>query len=159
MSTTRCRAVAVPVQIPAVAGERSSAFAYRSSVIGILLHTNDVEAAVAYQRELDARPLLRRNELWSLATFCGDEPQTPQFALTAKQLKRTAAEVIRDLSNLNDAYLHYLVTAAIPAVLEHDPSFGSLRAQLGTTMEQRVEHGIADARLRAATMAFMKSIR
>ncbi|WP_306356162.1 MULTISPECIES: hypothetical protein [unclassified Nocardia] len=150
---------AVPAEVSNTAADRSAAFAYRSSVIGMLLHSDDPDAAFAYQRQLDARPLLRRNELWSLATFCGDEPQTPEFALTAKQLNRTAAEMIRDLSALNDAYLHYLVTTAIPAVLDYDPTFGSLQAELRTAVEQRLEHGVADARVRAATVALRKSIR
>ncbi len=149
----------VPVELSASAAERSSAFAYRSSVIGMLLRTNDPETALAYHRELENRPLLCRNELWSLATFSGDEPQTPQFAITAKQLKRTAADMIRDLSLLNDAYLYYLVTTAIPATLNYDSSFGSLRAELLTAVQQRLDLGIDDARVRSATVALMKSIR
>ncbi|WP_110293867.1 hypothetical protein [Nocardia tenerifensis] len=139
---------------------RCSAFAYRSGVIGMLLRTGDPDAARAYRRELETHPLLQRNELWSLATFSADIPQTRQFNVDSRTgLAHTAADVIGDLSELNEAYLHYLVTSAIPVLLHYDSTFGSRRAVLVNTLGARLERGIEDARTRSVSVGFMKSIR
>ncbi|RJO77679.1 hypothetical protein D5S18_08070 [Nocardia panacis] len=150
----------VPREVLPAAAERASAFAYRSSVVGLLMATNDFDVAVAYQRRLMANPLLRRNELWSLATFCGDIPQSSDFALAAgRGMRRTAAEVTTDVLDLNEAYLQYLVSAAIPVVLEYDSSFGSARDTLVHALGERLERGIVDKQLRAACASLLKSVQ
>ncbi|MFR9751388.1 hypothetical protein ACL02S_10160 [Nocardia sp. 004] len=151
---------AVPAEISPDTAERCSAFAYRSGAIGVLLQTNDLDTAVAYHRELKANPLLRRNELWSLASFSADIPQTPQLALAgATGLSRTAMDVIGDVADRNDAYLHYLVTTAIPLLLSYDPSFGASKDILRQVVGNRLAHGVADERARAATTALARSIQ
>lgn len=140
--------------------ERSSAFSYRSGVIGILLRTDDLDAAIAYHRELESSPLLQRNEVWSLGTFAGDIPQTPQLTLSGKPwLSLTAANVIADIANLGDAYLYYLATTAVPVLLSYDPIFGSAKAELAHAINQRMETGIRNEHARKASIALISSLR
>lgn len=68
---------AMPERVPVA--DRCSAFVYRSGIIGMLLGRGDLDAAVAYHRQLQADPLLRRNELWSLVTFGGDIALAPEI--------------------------------------------------------------------------------
>lgn len=140
--------------------DRYSAFAYRSGVIGILLGPGDVDAAVGYHRQMQGDPLLRRNELWSLVTFGGDSALTPEIGgATRMVLRRTATEVIGDIATLPDPYLYYLVTTAIPVLLDYDPSFGSSIADLRRAIAQRLDHGIEDARARSASLHLMNTTR
>ncbi|QIS17006.1 hypothetical protein [Nocardia terpenica] len=149
---------AVPADVSPAARKRSSAFTYRSGVIGILLHDDDVDAAEAYRRSLDSNPLLRRNELWSMATYCSDIPPTLDFSLPTKGiLWRTTTEIVQDIRGRNDAYLHYLLTAAIPVMLEHDPTFGQKRPLLVETVRDRLDRD-ADRRTRRAGSALVDLI-
>jgi len=151
---------AVPVDIPPSTPDRSSAFAYRSGVIGTLLSTGDPAAAASYHRQLERNPLLRRNELWSLATFGGDISQMPDFGVRIRGgLPRTVADVLADIADLNEGYLHYLVTTAIPVVLDYDPSFGAAKSALRQALQQRLERGIDDEQVRHASAALMKSMQ
>lgn len=140
--------------------ERHSAFAYRSGVIGVLLHTDDLETSIAYQRALERNPLLRRNELWSLSSYCADIQQTPQFTVTmTRGLRRTAGEVIRDVGLRNETYLHYLVNTAIPVLLERDPGFGGQQAELRRSLHERLTAGISAPIVRTAAAQLIRKTR
>ena len=139
---------------------RRSAFTYRSSVIGLLLGENDFDVAEEYSRSVADNPLLARNELWSLASYCADVQQTADFSLAAKcGLRKTAAEVLLDISSRNHAYLYYLVATAIPVLLDYDPSFGLSRARISRTLRERLECGINDRRTRAVIIKFLSSLK
>src|SRR5262249_53996112 len=122
------------------------------------LSTGDPAAAASYRRQLEHNPLLRRNELWSLATFGGDISQTPDFSVRIKGgLSRTVTDVLADIADLNEGYLHYLVTTAIPVVLDYDSNFGTAKDALRQALRQRLDRGIDDEQVRQATAALMKS--
>ncbi|GAB4590045.1 hypothetical protein [Nocardia sp. IFM 10818] len=141
----------------AAAADRSSAFAHRSGVIGVLIGGGDVDAAIAYQRELVGNPLLRRNELWSLASFGGDIALTPEIGgATRARLHRTAAEVIGDIVALPEAYLHYLAATAIPVLLDYDSTFGSAAPELQRAVTARLDNGVQDPRTRSALADLIK---
>ncbi|MFI6865562.1 hypothetical protein [Nocardia sp. NPDC050406] len=150
----------VPAHIASTTAERCSAFSYRSGVIGLLLRTNELDAAIAYHRELEYSALLQRNEIWSLGTFGGDIPQTPQLILSGKpRLTRTAANVIADVTDLNDAYLYYLVTTAVPVLLSYDPTFGAAKDKLAQAISERMENGITNRNARKASATLISSLR
>ncbi|MBL1080087.1 hypothetical protein JK358_37390 [Nocardia sp. 2] len=142
------------------AGDRCAAFAYRSGVIGVLLGAGDHDAAESYARQVAASALLARNELWSLASFCTDIPLTAQMTTSTRDgLRRTATEVIGDVVSLNDAYLHYLLTTAIPVLLAHDASFGGARTELGHALAGRLEAGIDEPHTREAGARLLKTVQ
>jgi hypothetical protein len=132
---------------------RHSAFAYRSGIIGMILGNGDLDTAIGYHRHLQIDPLLQRNELWSLVTFGGDSALTPDLGSAGRTaLHRTAPEVVRDVATQPEAYLHYLVTSAIPVLLEYDRSFGSSVIALRHAVGRRLELGVESARTRAAML-------
>lgn len=149
----------VPAAATAKTADRCAAFAHRSGVIGVLLQGGDVDASVAYARELATTPLLARNELWSLGTFCGDLDLGPEIGPHRTPLRRTATEVITDVLNLNDAYLHYLLTAALPVLLAYDSSFGGRHAQLRDAVRRRLDLGSSDPRVTAAAQDLLEAMR
>lgn len=139
---------------------RSSAFDYRSSIIGTLLKTDDVEVSVTYHRRVDTTPLLRRNELWSMVSYCADIRPAADFSLSpGRILEKTAAEVINDITHRGDAYLHYLCNTAIPVLFHYDRSFGRAIEQLRHTLGGRLDRGIADKRARSAATALLASLQ
>lgn len=133
------------------------AFAYRSAVIGQLLGTGDLDTVEAYRRSIEQRPLLRANELWSLSTYAKDVVQTSDFRIPKDiSLARTIAEVVKDAANLNEAYLYYLVSIAIPTLFDHDPTFGLRSRDLATALTLRVEMGLS-ARVSTACVSMITS--
>ena len=149
----------VPIDVSAPAS-RCAAFAYRSRIVGLLLNSNDIEIAEAYDRNLVHNPLLVRNELWSLASYCADVRPVADFSISTRcGLRNTATEIIADIANRNDAYLHYLVASSIPILLDYDPSFGSLRIDLTRALRSRINHGADCTRTRAATIKLINSIK
>ncbi|WP_194835041.1 hypothetical protein [Nocardia sp. XZ_19_369] len=150
---------AVPADTSPHARERNSAFAYRSGTIGVLLRSGDTDASVAYSRSLDQNALLRRNELWSMTSFYADMPQSSDFSLPAKGgLHNTEAAMSRDLASSNEAYLHYLVTSAIPVLLEHDQLFGAATGEIARQLRDRLERGVSDKRVVTAGAKLLKSM-
>jgi 2-methylisocitrate lyase-like PEP mutase family enzyme len=71
---------------------------------------------------------------------------------------RTASQVIGDIATLPDAYLYYLTTTAIPVLLDCDHSFGSSIAKLRCAVTQRLDHGVEDARTRAASLHLIRAM-
>lgn len=133
--------------------KRGEAFAHRSAVIGLLLGFADLDAAQAYQRSVEQSPLLRVNEIWSLATYARDVARTLDFTLPQKStLTKTAAEIVRDVAELNEVYLYYVASTAVPTLLGHDPTFGSQGARLTDALTARLERGVAPAVDRACAV-------
>ncbi|MFI9504990.1 hypothetical protein [Nocardia sp. NPDC052566] len=123
-----------------------------------MLHNDDIDTALAYHRAVTANPLLARNELWSMGSFAADLPC--DFTLPPKtSLRRTATEVIRDITSRGDAYLYYLISTAVPVQLAYDRDFGGLRDGLDEAITARVAQGISDPRVQAASEALIKTIR
>lgn len=118
---------------------RDSAFRYRSTVMGLLLETDDLDLAEYYGRLVSESWLLRRNELWSLASYSADIPATADFSIPVTKLVRTAEEVVTDLDRRSDAYVHYLLSSAIPVLLQTDPRFGGKQDELRAAIVSRIE--------------------
>lgn len=142
---------AVPADISPRARERNSAFAYRSGAIGVLLGEGDTDTSIAYARSLEQNTLLRRNELWSVTSYYADTPRSQDFSLpTGGGFHNTEAEVSKDIASRNEAYLHYLVTSAIPVLLEHDRLFGTTTGEIARQLRNRLEKNVSDKRVLAA---------
>lgn len=154
MQTIVGRGILVHKTAKLTAGERvcglsqvtsNEAFAYRSAVIGRLLGVGDLDTVEMYRRSIEQRPLLRANELWSLSTFAKDVLQTSDFRVPRHiPLSRTIAEIVKDATSLNDAYLYYLVSIAVPSILDHDPTFGLRGRELCTALTLRIEIGLPE---------------
>ena len=128
---------------PASHRKRKGVFAYRSATIGLLLGSGDAEAAEEYRKSLEQNALLAANELWSFATYSKDVAQTLDFSLPKNsKLTKTATDVIGDVLQLNEAYLWYLASTAIPVLLGHDQTFGGQRERLAQTLVARLERGL-----------------
>jgi hypothetical protein len=122
---------------PQVPGRRA-AFMIRGAVMGSLISSNDLDLAERYRRELDATPVCAALEEWAFPTYTRDGRVTPDFALPGRvTLRNTAAEVLREISTYNDAYLYYLVSTYLPLALRRDPTFGARITDLITALEQR----------------------
>ncbi|MDI9894018.1 LacI family DNA-binding transcriptional regulator [Rhodococcus sp. IEGM 1381] len=141
------------------APQRSSAFLYRSSRIGTILANADVDVARRYAADVRASPLLQRNEIWSLASYSADLAQSTDFSLPpTTTLIDTVEIILHDLEDRNEAYVHYLVTTAIVAVLAHDNGFGTSKSRLADTLRHRIDDGIHDSGVRSACDALLTVI-
>lgn len=150
---------AAPITV-SVVPQRSSAFLYRSSRIGMILARADVDVAKRYAADVRASPLLQRNEIWSLASYSADLAQSTDFSLPATTTLIDTVEIIlHDLEDRNEAYVHYLVTTAIVAVLAHDNGFGAVKSRLADTLRHRIDDGIHDSGVRSACDALLTAIR
>lgn len=65
--------------------------------------------------------------------------------------------MIGDIATLPDAYLYYLVTTAIPVLLDYDHSFGASIVELRRAVTQRLDHGVENTRTRAASVRLIKA--
>ncbi|WP_415973551.1 hypothetical protein [Rhodococcus sp. 077-4] len=141
------------------AAQRSSAFLYRSATVGAILAGGDVDISRRYTENLRAKPLLQRNEIWSLASYSSDLAQSMDFSIpSTTTFSDTADLILHDLENRNEAYVHYLVTTAIVAVLAHDNGFGTAKRRLADTLEYRIDGGLEDSGVRAACTALLTAI-
>ena len=93
-----------PVSRPSVEAEnisRNTALAFRSSVIGQIMATNDADLAAGYGRTVKSSPLLAMVEDWAFPTYTHDAKPTPDFSLPRSLLLRhTASEVLREVEQL-----------------------------------------------------------
>ena len=150
---------APPIATSHEAPQRSSAFSYRSAAIGVILNSDDVAESVRYRSNLESSSLLQRNEIWSMASYSTDLIQTSDFSIPSTlSLSDTANIVLSDVNSRSEAYLHYLITAAIPAVLAHDPKFGHAKSRLIEALKLRIDHGISDRNVLTACSALLKKI-
>ena len=119
---------------------RHSALAFRSGVMGRLIAANDPDLALAYSRRVKASPLVAMVEDWAFPTYTHDAKPSTDFTLPRSLLLReTAAEVIREVENYNDAYLIYLAETSIPSIMKRDPTFGLRHDHLVASLRQRRE--------------------
>jgi hypothetical protein len=128
-------------------GDMRSAFMHRSITIAGLLREGDPDLARKYQREIEAHPVLARNERWSLLTYGTGRRLPKDFSMPAVT-SHVYHEIIRDVSALNEAYLAYLSLVALPISRLFASSQVALRARLGAALETRLASGISDVKLR-----------
>lgn len=119
---------------------RSTALAFRSSVIGEIMATDDLDVAEQYGRVVKSSHLAGLVEGWAFPTYTHDAKPTPDFSLPRSVLLRqTAKEVLREIDTYNDAYLFYLAETSIPMILRTDPTFGLQRDDLRRRLRARAE--------------------
>jgi hypothetical protein len=128
-------------------GDMRSAFMHRSITIAGLLREGDPDLARKYQCEIEAHPVLARNERWSLLTYGTGRRLPKDFSMPAVT-PHVHHEIIRDVTALNEAYLAYLSLVALPMSRLFAPSQVALRARLRTALEARLASGISDVKLR-----------
>lgn len=124
---------------------RHTALAFRSSVIGKIMASNDLDVSQRYCAAVDSSPLLSIVEGWAFPTYTHDAKPTPDFSLPRSLLLRqTAEEVMREVREYNDAYLFYLADTSIPTIIKRDPTFGlqldQLVSHLRARLDQCTEH-------------------
>ncbi|MEM8922218.1 MAG: hypothetical protein AAGD35_01875 [Actinomycetota bacterium] len=123
-----------------VDGPRQSAFLQRSTTIGTILSTDNVDEALRYARMVRHQPVLARIEEWSLPTFCGDHRTSSDFHVPKSiRLDRTAEEILRELREYPDAYVIYLTDAYLPRAVGMDPTLGRRREAIGQSLKHRHE--------------------
>lgn len=119
---------------------RCTAMSYRSSAIGHILQTADLEAAQYYHRAIRENTLLRMVEGWSFPTYNRDTAVTRDFSLPGSVLLRnTVGELLRDFETDNEAYFFYLVGTAIPLLLRHDPTLGLRADEVAREVRSRID--------------------
>lgn len=129
---------------------RSTALAFRSSVIGRIMASGDPDISERYGRAVDDSPLLAMVEEWAFPTYTHDARPTHDFSLPRSLLLRqTADEVIREVETYNDAYLLYLSRTSIPTIIGRDETFGLRRDELRSKLRQRRERVLLPATARA----------
>jgi hypothetical protein len=124
------------------AHDRQEALSLRSTVMGVLIHANDFDAAHRYERQVADMPVLATIEDWSFPTYTRDARPDPGFTLSRSLLLRnTAAEVIREIYEYPDAYVHYLLSVYVPLALARDPTFGLALRRLRAAIRDRLSRG------------------
>jgi hypothetical protein len=137
---------------------RQEAMSLRSSVMGILISTDDFDAALRYERAAARSPVLRVVEEWSFPTYTRDARPDPAFSLPRSLLLRnTAQEVIREVRSYPDAYVHYLLSVYLPLALSRDPTFGLGLPGLKAALIDRLSRD-GDHRLRALCESTLRQI-
>jgi hypothetical protein len=122
--------------------DRQQALSLRSTVMGVLITGNDFEAAQRYERQVADMPVLATIEDWSFPTYTRDARPDPGFTLSRSLLLRnTATEVIREIHEYPDAYVHYLLSVYVPLALSRDPTFGLALRRLQTAIRDRLGRG------------------
>lgn len=118
---------------------RQGALAFRSTVMGRLIATNDHELAERYSYDLRRSALLSQVEAWAFPTYTHDAKASPDFQLPRSiMLRATAEEIVREVAEYNEAYLYYLAETSIPTLLSRDPSFGMRVPELISVLQARI---------------------
>jgi hypothetical protein len=137
---------------------RQEAMSLRSSVMGILINTDDFDAALRYEKAVGRSPVLRVVEEWSFPTYTRDARPDPAFSLPRSLLLRnTAQEVIREIGSYPDAYVHYLLAVYVPLALSRDRTFGLALPELKAALTDRLSRG-GDPRLRKLCESTLRQI-
>lgn len=137
---------------------RQAAMSLRSSVMGVLINSDDFDAALRYERTAARTPVLRVVEDWSFPTYTRDARPDPAFSLPRSILLRnTAQEVIREIRTYPDSYVHYLLAVYLPLALSRDSTFGLSLAGLRAALKDRLSRG-GDPRLRALCETTLRQI-
>lgn len=137
---------------------RVTALPYRSTVLGWIITTNDIELSQQYCATVRANLLLAMTDDWALLTYTRDARLTPDFSLPLSvALRRTGVAVVREITAYNDAYLYYLTSTAIPALLHRDPTFGTRLPALKKALSDRLE-SCGDGASRNSCAALLKRL-
>jgi hypothetical protein len=120
--------------------DRESAFMVRSGIMGLLINSSDTDLAQRYEQMVENTPVLAIIEEWSFPTYTRDSKPNADFSLPGSiLLRKTAAEVLREISSYTEAYLYYLCRTYLPLALDRDPTFGLRLAELGDALTTRAE--------------------
>jgi hypothetical protein len=139
--------------------DRQSALMTRSGIMGLLINSNDTDLAQRYERLVASTPVLSVIEEWAFPTYARDSKPNSDFSLPASLLlRRTAAEVIREITSYPDAYVYYLVTTYIPLALNHDQTLGLRIQDLIKALSIRVET-CDDAVVRKACLMLIRHLK
>jgi hypothetical protein len=137
---------------------RQEAMSLRSSVMGVLINTDDFDSALRYEKATAKSPVLRVVEEWSFPTYTRDARPDPAFSLPRSLLlQNTAQEVIREIGSYPDAYVHYLLTVYVPLALSRDRTFGLALPALKAAIADRLSRD-GDPRLRALCESTLRQI-
>lgn len=132
--------------------DRQSAFTHRSSVMGLLINSNNRELAERYGRLVITTPILKTVEAWSFPTYTRDTRPNSDFTLPRSLLLRnTASEILKEISsgNYSEAYIYYLTTVYLPIALSRDETFGLRDKELQAALLACGDRS-SDASIRAA---------
>ncbi|SUB09525.1 Uncharacterised protein [Nocardia brasiliensis] len=135
-----------------------AAFVRRSLTIGAVLRDDDLDVVHRYHHEVQANPTVVRNEGWSLLTFDSGQRLPADFSLPAVT-PRIYAALVHDAATLNDAYLGYLITTALPTLAAIQPPSPAMRSRLATVFKERLSAGIEDPRLRDDAGALYRRLK
>lgn len=141
--------------------DRQTAFTYRSSVMGLLISTNDRELAEQYRENVKSTPVLRTIEEWSFPTYTRDTRPNSDFTLPRSLLLRnTAQEILSEIRSgeYGEAYIAYLVSTYLPIALRRDPTFGLSLGELRSALLAYREQS-TDKEIKAICESLAKKIR
>lgn len=120
--------------------DRQSAFMMRSGVMGLLINSNDIGLAQKYERMVSETQILSIIEEWAFPTYARDNKPSIDFSMPGSiLLRKTAVEILREISTYTDAYLYYLCSTYLPLALSRDPTFGLKLQDLRQALTQRLE--------------------
>jgi hypothetical protein len=123
-----------------------SAFMHRGITMAGLLREGDPDLARKYQREIEAHPILARNERWSWLAYGTGRRLPKDFSLPALT-PHVIDEITRDMKARNEAYLTYLILVALPTLC-FQPEQVILRKHLVPALGARLSADISDMKLR-----------
>lgn len=120
--------------------DRRGAFILRSRVMGQLIEHNDRDLADKYEYSVTGSGVLALIEEWSFPTYTRDCRPNSDFAMPRSLLLRnTAREVIREIGEYSDAYVHYLLATYVPLALQRDATFGLSLGEVTAAIRARLE--------------------
>ncbi|MFV2171725.1 hypothetical protein ACFHW2_02535 [Actinomadura sp. LOL_016] len=138
---------------------RQTAFMMRGVVMGQLIKSGDLDLAERYRRELDATPVYAALEEWSFPTYMRDGRISSDFTLpNSLSLRNTANEVLREITEYNDACVYYLASTYVPLALRRDPAFGGKLAELIRALELRMAD-CGDRRVRETCNTLVRQLK
>lgn len=119
---------------------RRTVMAFRSTVIGQIIQTGDLDEVSYYHKVVGESVLLGMVERWAFPTYNRDVAATTDFSLPgAILLRNTVDELLVDLATDNEAYFLYLVRTAVPHMLRSDPTLGLKAGKVRAVLNQRIE--------------------
>lgn len=119
-------------------GARQTAFLRRSTTIGLIISTGDLDLVDRYASDVARSPLAGRIEDWAHATYNRDvRPDPSWWVPRSVVLHRTAHQVLREIGDYPPAYVAYLVEVWLPRALARDPQFAGRALELAAALRQR----------------------
>lgn len=141
--------------------DRRSVMPYRSGVMGWIIQTGDTDEALRYSKDVEQNTLLSIVESWAFPTYTRDAAVTTDFSVPRSLLLRNFAEsIVHEIGTSNDAYLHYLVSVAIPLMLQRDPTLGLRAGEIRTELRGRIEVGstVATKKMAPALLSQLETV-